>query len=147
MPGKLIDLTGKHFGRYTVVRRETRAATKHPHWLCRCSCGNTRIVNGAALRKGYSQSCGCLRRELNSERQRRVMAGVQKRNRAMIAVFGKIELPGGQEGPVSPHANKPKPKWRKAKEASATLAGCLGMPALPAGFGRVVKLMNLDAAV
>lgn len=37
-------------------------------WLCRCECGNERIVLGKCLRNGHTQSCGCLTREINSER-------------------------------------------------------------------------------
>lgn len=57
------DMTGKVFGRLTVLcqapsRRENRAA-----WLCRCSCGNECIVTGKELREKKTKSCGCLRRE------------------------------------------------------------------------------------
>jgi len=37
-------------------------------WLCRCECGNERIVLGKCLRNGHTQSCGCLNRDINSER-------------------------------------------------------------------------------
>ena len=28
-------------------------------WLCRCSCGNEKVVLGKLLRKGSARSCGC----------------------------------------------------------------------------------------
>ena len=65
---KLIDLSGKRFGRLTVIKRygtytspadESKAAT----WLCRCDCGAKTVVLGSNLKSGRSQSCGCLRRE------------------------------------------------------------------------------------
>jgi hypothetical protein len=66
--GSLIDLTGRAFGRWTVL---SRAATKfhpksapEPTWLCRCACGVEREVDGAGLRKGTSKSCGCLHVEV-----------------------------------------------------------------------------------
>jgi hypothetical protein len=34
-------------------------------WLCTCDCGSNKIVrsNGAALKKGSTKSCGCVRRK------------------------------------------------------------------------------------
>jgi hypothetical protein len=58
-----IDLTGRQFGRLTVLHR---AGTSH--WKCQCSCGNRRDVSGDSLRHGETRPCGCLRRELTAER-------------------------------------------------------------------------------
>lgn len=60
---RTIDLTGKVFGRLTVLEQ---AGTKHREilWLCKCSCGNTHTVVSSTLRNGVAKSCGCLRREL-----------------------------------------------------------------------------------
>lgn len=57
-----IDLTGKTFGRLTVVRRVVDPE-KQPKWLCVCVCGHPTIVFGNALRTGATESCGCLQRE------------------------------------------------------------------------------------
>lgn len=55
------DLTGKTFGRWTVIARApSRGATKKARWYCRCSCGTERDVAGVSLRRGFSKSCGCL---------------------------------------------------------------------------------------
>ena len=32
-------------------------------WLCRCDCGNKKVIIGENLRKGSTKSCGCLNRE------------------------------------------------------------------------------------
>lgn len=62
--GSLIDMTGKHFGRLTVLgRSESQYALQHPnkvYWDCLCDCGNTKIVEGYNLRNGCVRSCGCL---------------------------------------------------------------------------------------
>lgn len=58
-----IDLTGKRFGRLTVIRRHGTTAYKHPTWLCHCSCGNEHVVTGCSLSQGASRSCGCLDRD------------------------------------------------------------------------------------
>jgi hypothetical protein len=66
MPG-LIDLTGKIFGRLTVIRRTSRGERKNKQacWLCKCVCGNKTVVGSADLRRKHAtKSCGCYRREL-----------------------------------------------------------------------------------
>ena len=62
--GKLIDLSGKKFGRYTVLYRDTKQhSVKNAFWICRCKCGNIKSVNSNVLRSGSSLSCGCYRSE------------------------------------------------------------------------------------
>ncbi len=60
---KLIDLTGKRFGRWTVLKRVDNSKYGQPRWLCRCDCGKERAVNAYRLRNGDAQSCGCQGRE------------------------------------------------------------------------------------
>ena len=54
------DLTGKIFGKLTVLERVKNKGEK-VCWRCRCKCGNTCIVQGNSLKNGDTQSCGCLR--------------------------------------------------------------------------------------
>lgn len=72
--GRLIDLTGKTFGRLTVVSRSVSHVTpngsKQTLWVCSCLCGKVTPVRSAALRNGSAKSCGCLQRELTSVRAR-----------------------------------------------------------------------------
>ena len=62
------DLTGQIFGRLTVIKREENANDGHARWLCQCLCGNTTIVSSNVLKKGNTKSCGCLNREVASEK-------------------------------------------------------------------------------
>ena len=57
---KLIDLTGKKFGKWTVLRRGENRNGK-PYWWCECDCPRHTIkeVSGAHLRSGESLCCGC----------------------------------------------------------------------------------------
>lgn len=68
MMGAFIDLTGKTFGRLTVLREapKNRSATGRSQrmWLCRCSCGNEKVVFGEKLRQGRTLSCGCLHEDI-----------------------------------------------------------------------------------
>lgn len=55
------DLTGRRFGRLTVVSYGGRIYDRAHAWECICECGNTKKIAGSALRKkGGTKSCGCL---------------------------------------------------------------------------------------
>lgn len=60
----VVDLTGKQFGRWTVLQRGGRIGN-HAAWVCKCSCPakTEREVSSNSLRRGISLSCGCLQRE------------------------------------------------------------------------------------
>lgn len=59
---KRIDLTGRRFGKLTVLNELTLINGKL-YWHCQCDCGNKWDVNGEYLRNGQSNSCGCIRAE------------------------------------------------------------------------------------
>ena len=65
--GAFIDLTGKKYGRLTVLRRADDNAHNKITWFCACACGREAIALGARLKEGSVRSCGCLRRELVTE--------------------------------------------------------------------------------
>jgi hypothetical protein len=52
---KLIDITGKRFGRLLVT-----AYAGDGKWACVCDCGARAVVHGQALREGRVKGCGCL---------------------------------------------------------------------------------------
>lgn len=58
---KLIDLTGKKFGKLTVISKAESDKYGATRWLCECDCGNKKIVRGNGLKRGYVKSCGCIR--------------------------------------------------------------------------------------
>lgn len=65
---KLIDLTGRKFGRLTVKCRsgtyQRPSGNKEPTWLCKCECGNEKVVSSSNLKgKNNTLSCGCLQAE------------------------------------------------------------------------------------
>lgn len=62
--GKFIDLSGKVFGRLTVLHREQNSCDlKRAYWRCKCVCGNETIVRGDTLKSGRVKSCRCLLNE------------------------------------------------------------------------------------
>lgn len=66
--GDFIDMAGWRFVRWTVLRHSGYTHRGSARWLCRCDCGAERELQGDQLRRGRSQSCGCLTRELMAER-------------------------------------------------------------------------------
>lgn len=61
-----MDLTGRVFGRWTVLVRVS-SKDGNPKWRSRCECGVVKEVYQASLLKGLSRSCGCLRKELRTD--------------------------------------------------------------------------------
>lgn len=57
------DLSGQKFGRLFVVERIGLNKQGNSTFLCKCDCGNEKIVRGASLLNGETQSCGCIRKE------------------------------------------------------------------------------------
>lgn len=70
--GKIIDLTGKRFGRLFVIERAQdrirKNGKKEIRWKCICDCGTVKDISGGSLRSGNTRSCGCLAKEINSKR-------------------------------------------------------------------------------
>jgi len=64
MGKKIIDLTGKKFGRWTVIERVEHDKKEQTKWKCICECGNEKIIYGTSLKQGTSLSCRCLQKEL-----------------------------------------------------------------------------------
>lgn len=66
------NLAGRRFDRLTVVASKGTKRTPNgsikAKWLCRCDCGQFRVVDAGALKSGNTRSCGCLSRELFRQR-------------------------------------------------------------------------------
>ena len=76
--GKFIDLTGKKFGRLTVLSLAGKDKNNLLLWECICECGNPVITRGQDLRRGVSKSCGCLKLEqLDARSRKHGMAGTR----------------------------------------------------------------------
>lgn len=64
---KMIDETGNVYGYLTVIERGPNKGDRAT-WKCKCKCGNEVIVTGKLLRNGHTKSCGCLKKEVTTER-------------------------------------------------------------------------------
>jgi len=58
--GKSEDLTGRRFGRLTVLGPAYKKSDYKLFWLCQCSCGGLTIVISENLKYGNTSSCGCV---------------------------------------------------------------------------------------
>ena len=61
--GKLINLKGQRFGRLVVIDF-VEIKNHKTLWLCKCDCGNIKVMSTASLRSFHTQSCGCLQKEI-----------------------------------------------------------------------------------
>lgn len=61
---RVIDLTGRVFRYLTVVKFSRLNHRKNSMWICRCVCGNEKLVSALNLVHGHTSSCGCKRREM-----------------------------------------------------------------------------------
>lgn len=64
----MYDMLGCKFGRWEVMEFIGKSHNSNDMWLCKCECGTTRNIAGYRLRKGRTNSCGCLSAELASVR-------------------------------------------------------------------------------
>lgn len=68
--GKLIDLSGRRFGKLEVLERAPNKGTQ-TYWLCKCSaCGSETAIQARHLRGGHASSCGC-------EKARTLLCGIE----------------------------------------------------------------------
>ena len=72
MGRKREDLTGRRYGRLTVIsyNEEVSKQKGRAYWNCKCDCGNEVIVRGDSLTSESTKSCGCYNREMKSDKMR-----------------------------------------------------------------------------
>lgn len=59
------NLIGKKFNRLTVLELKSKRVNKSKRttFLCKCDCGNEKILDGSQVKCGRIKSCGCLQKE------------------------------------------------------------------------------------
>lgn len=58
-----LELSGKVFGRWTVIDFSHKNIRGEMYWNCICECGKQRPVSSNGLTRGKSVSCGCFHKE------------------------------------------------------------------------------------
>lgn len=83
------DIIGKRFGRLLVVEMvDERSKCGEIKYLCKCDCGNEKIIVGTSMRNGSTRSCGCL---ISEETARRAKIHGQSNTRLYKIWSGMIE--------------------------------------------------------
>jgi hypothetical protein len=57
---KFKNRVGERYGRLLVTSHAGKDARNKHLWLCKCDCGNEKVVVSGNLSSGKSKSCGCL---------------------------------------------------------------------------------------
>lgn len=70
------ELLGMRFGRL-VVLDGVPVESGRAKCLCRCDCGNTKVVRENSLKTGNTTSCGCISREKASKRLAKDLTGMR----------------------------------------------------------------------
>lgn len=123
---RVIDITGKHFGRLMVLSLEsTKGGAK---FKCLCDCGNITIAKEYDIRNGVVKSCGCWNRERASERYKDVVrAKVEKADNKIVRCYTKdgefiAEYKGVKNASVAVGISK-NSIWRALRNENYTAKG------------------------
>lgn len=60
---KAEDFAGQRFGKLVAIERAEdiigKSGSRSTAWLCKCDCGNKKVVTARNLKRGKTKSCGC----------------------------------------------------------------------------------------
>jgi hypothetical protein len=88
---------GARFGRLLVLALDKRGW--RPRVLCRCDCGQKKIIAADNLKSGKTQSCGCMQRELVAARNLRHGLAGSSEHRTWSAMRQRCENPNNKSYP------------------------------------------------
>ncbi len=71
------DITGMRFGRLTAIRPASLQEGGAGFWKCRCDCGAEVICSKDSLCQGNTRSCGCLQEETRRENMKNAIHFVE----------------------------------------------------------------------
>lgn len=84
------NLIGKVFDRLTVIERVENTKQGDARWLCRCECGNEKVIRARALKTGKTKSCGCLLSESSKIRMTQLSIKHGKCNNKLYRVWASM---------------------------------------------------------
>ena len=58
------DISGQKFGKLTVINFHKNNPGKEKYWMCKCDCGNNKVISSRSLKTLKTTSCGCYRKEV-----------------------------------------------------------------------------------
>ena len=80
------DLTGERFGRLTAIA-SVGCKNKSMIWRCECDCGKESFSEASKLKSGKTQSCGCLRDEINRSPLKKKRQAKVKRDKRLYYIW------------------------------------------------------------
>lgn len=87
------DITGKKFGRLTVIRFTGKTKWEKRIWLCECECGNKIETYSHTLATGNTKSCGCLKRDTAGSQKRTHGLSRSKEYKSWSCIIQRCENP------------------------------------------------------
>lgn len=83
------NLIGKKYGRLTVISLSDYKIDNRITYICKCDCGNTKLVKSVNLTRTTrpTRSCGCIKKELNKTRN--IIHG--QRRKRIYSVWASIK--------------------------------------------------------
>lgn len=88
------DLTGKRFGRLTVMEETGKRESGYCVWRCRCDCGNEIQVSSRQLYRGTVTNCGCIPK--TTARKGAVAEDLTGRIYGQLTVMYRVENKNGR---------------------------------------------------
>lgn len=76
----MIDIVGEKYGELIVLNEVERDKNNKRQFLCKCSCGNEKIVRMNDLRSGKVLSCGCLGKKNRAKAKKISQNGIPKKD-------------------------------------------------------------------
>lgn len=116
-----IDLTGQRFGKLVVIK-QSENRNGRTAWLCKCDCGNTKVVRSIELRRGDTISCGCYRKDHPS-----VFYDLNGKRYGRLTVVKRVENKGSQAAwlCICDCGNEKVAKSRDLRNGLVKSCGCL----------------------
>lgn len=97
-------MIGEKYGLLTVVEVASKGS-KGVSYLCKCDCGNEKVVSGSRLKNGNNKSCGCLHTKHNMRGTRIYSCWQNMRNRCNNPKNKRYNDYGGRGISVDPRWN------------------------------------------
>ena len=93
MPNHRTNIEGQRFGRLVALHDIGCNKRKLRLWECLCDCGQLTTVSMSGLKKGRTNSCGCLARELSSKRGKKPIG-----ESSLTFLFYRYKMEAGKRG-------------------------------------------------
>ncbi|MHA1469847.1 MAG: hypothetical protein ACTSSP_04720 [Candidatus Asgardarchaeia archaeon] len=116
---RLIDLTGKRFGKLVVTSRSKKYSRAGTYWDCECDCGETKVFRSDVIRKHNLQSCGCVYDHIKIGERYGNLTVLERAKRGQRSYYWRCSCDCGKEIVLTSHT---------LKYGSHRSCGCLQNP-------------------